>query len=126
MQVGTFLTLIQKRDHLLEQVFYKSFKNGPAANSLNLPSAVQDILYTLVDGYKSTLLAFGKFSVRQRQQSDYKIERLTKVIGDMREGMIQRKAYDKFLQEKMKNIEKDMEKINLSITSFFDGSLLEE
>lgn len=44
----------------------------------------------------------------------------------MREGMIQRKAYDKFLQEKMKNIEKDMEKINLSITSFFDGSLLEE
>ena len=40
-----------------------------------MPPVVQDIVLSLIDGYKATLLAFGKFSVRQKQQMTYKIER---------------------------------------------------
>lgn len=36
-----------------------------------------------MDGYKSTILAFGKYEVRQKKVSDYKIERLTKVNNDI-------------------------------------------
>ena len=83
LKEDAFLNLVKNRDQLLEQVFYKIFK--PGQGSYNIPAPIQDIMYSLVDGYKSTLLAFGKFEVRQRQQLEYKIERLTKLNADLRE-----------------------------------------
>ena len=62
---AAFISLVQKRDLLLETIFYKCFKTGPASVTDSLPPLMHDILFALVDGYKSTLLAFGKFSVRQ-------------------------------------------------------------
>lgn len=47
-----------------------------------------DILFLLIDGYKSTLLSFGKYSVRQRQTLEYKNERLTKVCEDLKKDMV--------------------------------------
>ncbi len=68
-----FMALVQKRDLQLDQYFFKSFKSGPGVNQMQ--PAVQDIVTSLIDGYKATLLAFGRFSVRQKQQMTYKIER---------------------------------------------------
>ena len=52
-----------------------------------MPTIMQDIVHSLIDGYKETLVAFGKFSVRQRQQMEYKIDRLKKVQQDMIDAM---------------------------------------
>ena len=83
-----FLSLVQQHDKSLEQVFYRCFKNGPIASNLNLPPVLMDILFLLIDGYKSTLLSFGKYSVRQRQTLEYKNERLTKVCEDLKKDMV--------------------------------------
>lgn len=124
MKEGTFLSMVQQRDKTLEQVFYHCFKHGPVVSSLNLPPIVQDILFGLIDGYKDTLLAFGKYSVRLRQKLDYKNERLTKMNEDLKKDMIRQVAYDKFLKDKMENLETEMQRINVMIKGFYDNSLL--
>jgi len=77
-----------------------------------------------MDGYKSTILAFGKYEKRQKKVSDYKIERLTKVNSDILKEMNSMKKYDAFLQEKLKNVKGEMIKIELDIKRFFADSLM--
>ena len=89
-------------------------KPGGGQN-FGIPNAVQDIIYSLIDGYKSTLLAFGKFQVRQRQQLEYKIERLSKLNQDLREESSRQKAYDKFLKKKMENLQEEMLRIEAMV-----------
>lgn len=67
--------------------------------------------------------AYSKFSVRQKQQSDYKLDRLSKVIDDLRNELGHQKVYDKFLQEKMKNIKQEMERINDMVQQFEQTTL---
>ena len=65
---------------------------------------MKDIVSSLMDGYKSTLLAFGKFTVRQRQQLDYKKERLKKLNEDLTGQLARQITYDKFLKKKLENL----------------------
>ena len=68
-----FLKLLWQRDKKLESVFYKSFKphQHSFASSLSLPEEYEDILFSLFDGYKSSLQAFGKFYMRQKQNFNF-------------------------------------------------------
>ena len=120
LQEEAFIALVRNRDQLLEQTFYKSFKpqNFGLASQLSLPEVLEDILYALFDGYKSTLLAFGKFQVRQRQQLDYKNERLRKINDDLRDELRGKRAYDAFLQNKVANIAAEMARIEQTIKVF--------
>ena len=56
-----FLSVVHKREQFLDSLFHKCFASGP-----NLPPALHDFTSSLIDCYKSTVLAFQKFAVRQR------------------------------------------------------------
>ena len=65
--------MIKLRDKKLESTFYKSFKphQHSFASSLQLPEEYEDILFSLFDGYKSSLFAFSKFYTRQKQSQNF-------------------------------------------------------
>ena len=87
---------------------------------------MKDLVFSLIEGYKSTLVAFGKFTVRQRQQLEYKNERLTKKNEDLNVKLARQIVYDKFLKEKMENLSLEMTRIEGLIKNFNKDSLLDE
>ena len=78
----------------------------------------------LVDGYQSSLAAFKKFCHRQKQQTDYKIERLTRVNEDLKQEINKSRVYDRFLKAKLNNLKEEMSKIEEKILKFNDTTLL--
>ena len=82
MEYAEFTKLINDHTRKLDITFKKSFKLGTAAQTL--PPAVNEVITNLIDGYQSALNAFSKYSLRQKQQTDYKIERLSRVCADMK------------------------------------------
>ena len=114
------MKLVQHREKMLENIFYKSFKphQHSFASSLDLPEEYEDILFSLFDGYKSSLAAFGKFYTRQKQNLNYKLMGLEKDANEAVGKLDLWQSEQQFYKQKVAKLKEDFKKIDDLVKSF--------
>ena len=128
MQEEAFLKLLENREKMLQSIFNKSFKphQHSFASSLSLPEEYEDILFSLFDGYRSSLVAYGKFYTRQKQNLSFKIMGMQMDVNDAQGKLEEWQAEHEFYNHKVTNLREDFKKIDTLIKGFIqDNQLLD-
>lgn len=113
-----FLQLVNNRDKFFENIYQSSFKPTCFADQVSLPQVYEDILFGLINGYKSTLQAFSKFYKRKIQVCDFELLKKEKLIKELTAKIDHINNRDKVFKEQLKKFEENFEKFDKIIHVF--------